>query len=161
MINRFSPADRKVRDANTKHIYKTIDPDTYAVCTVHQGLWHKTDKGSHYEAGDKIIYEDLCAKFRRRLSKTVYGNRYTKSKKLIPMAGTLEGDGKREHYHINFFVKRPEWLSDPYFHYLFLNCWYSYDWAHKHPKYAVEYKARTADCVGYGNKQGSETLLVF
>jgi hypothetical protein len=159
--------EQRVRRAIRKWIYKEIKPDVYAVCTVHQGLWRKTPKGSHYEVGDKILYEKVCSTFRHRLSKIVYGNRYDKSKKssngpkLIPMSGTLEGNGKSEHYHINLFVKRPEWLSDPFFHYLFLECWYSLEWAHTHPKYAVEYKAREADCVGYGLKQGSETLLTF
>lgn len=77
------------------------------------------------------------------------------------MSGTLEGDGNAKHHHLNFFLKRPDWLAFEDFETLFEGIWSKYDWAHKNPNYAVKFKERTGDCVGYGLKEGSQTLLVF
>lgn len=161
MVNPFSPNDRKVRDAQRNWIYKEVEPDIFAVCTVYQGIWHDNGRFRTYQAGDEITYEKMAIGFRHRLSKVVYRNCYKRHKKLIDMSGSLEGNGDDRHYHFNFFIKRPEWWTFRDFETLFKETWSKYDWAHKSPKYAVKFQERTGDCVGYGLKEGSQTLLVF
>lgn len=161
-------AETNVRKTIKGWIYEDVQPDIYAVCTAYQGLWRENGIYRTYEAGDHILYEKLASSFRHRLSKAVYPSCYKKYQKrkkkcpkLIPMSGTLEGDGKGRHYHLNFFVKRPAWMMFGDFEALFKSAWSQSEWAHRHSDHAVKFQERRADCVGYGLKEGSQTLLVF
>lgn len=161
------PIELEQRLAKRNWIVRDTNPDIYVVCTMYKGLWHDNGRSSTYQRGDVIGHQKLACSLRHRLSKAVYGNRYDKTKKrtgtpmLLPMAGTLEGDGLYEHFHFNLFLKRPQWLTFQQFKALFHEIWFVYPWAHRSEKHAVYFEEITDECFWYSLKQGSDTLLIL
>lgn len=80
---------------------------------------------------------------------------------LLPMAGTLEGNGYDEHFHFNLFLKRPDWMTFQEFKALFFQVWFFYPWAHRNENHAVKFEEITGECFWYSLKQGSDTLLIL
>lgn len=156
-----------------------LAPNVYAVATLKQAI--KVDhKGSAFSIpGDPHIYESGYDQFIRRLSRRIYGRAYRRYGKIIPNATTLEGSGaghrltNRRHrasltfmdsvqgvgdgvrYHLNFMLRRPDWLPFEELRSCFMEVWHRSDWAMPD----VFQEERTGDCIAYALKDGPQTLL--
>lgn len=153
-------AEANVREAAARWIYENVNPNIYAVCSVQQSILVDRAKDFSYLAGDTELFQKVGTALRHNLSKKLHPNRYRKTKKLVPMAGTLEGDGINRRYHLNLFIKRPGWCPYEDFRMIFLETWCKCDWATR-SKNAIYYAERKGDCVRYSLKEGSDTLLIF
>ena len=150
--------EHALKAAQIQWIEETVQPDIYAVCTLKQSFGIMGDKGPVFTKGDRYRYERLCEQFHKRLSKEIVGaKRWRKSKTRIPLAATLENKGASGEFHLNFYARRPHWMSFEEFRDAFLGVWFDIEWSRPN----TYFKKRTGKCVIYGHKEGSATLLVF
>jgi len=76
--------------------------------------------------GDRITAQSVGRRFTNRYNSAVGFNNFRKRKdprKRAVMIAMLEGDGKSEHLHYHFALKKPDDMSNAEFTFLVQNCW--------------------------------------
>lgn len=139
-------------EAAAQDIEQRIDPNIYAVCTLKQAV----PCGNQLVRGDLVQYAVEAARFIRRLSKRVYGkSNYARTKKELPAAVTLEGDGNNRRFHFNVLIRKPDWISHADFKAVFIKEWSRMQWGRND----VYFEERYDDCVRYSLKEGANSLI--
>jgi hypothetical protein len=139
-------------EAWARHIEAYVQPDMYGVGTLKQAIVN----GNVMIKGDPYRYQEIAKQFIIRLSSRINGRtNFERHRTEIPAAVTLEGDGSIKRFHLNFLIKKPEWLSWVDFTSMFRIEWDRLDWSRDD----LDLNARTGDCVRYSLKEGPDSLI--
>lgn len=135
---------------------QALRPNFAMTTTLCQAIAFYDATGHGRVSGDAIQYAGACDQFVRRLSKLTYGKTaFRRSKKLIPYAVVLEGDGLNKRYHLHWMLRRPDWVPPIKFEDMCTSSWLASPWAMTDIK-LEEIEGRW---VGYCCKEGPEALL--
>ena len=144
---------RYVVEAQARWIEEMIRPDIFAVPTLKKA--RRLDDG--WEWGDRFIYDRAAATSLNNLSRTIFKNAYRRFGKQIPVATTIEGNRFDMRYHLNFLIRKPDFMSFEDFEQAFRSEWSKNDWALPD----LTFEERTGDCVRYALKEGPDSLLML
>jgi hypothetical protein len=145
----------KLRSEYARHLDTVIKPNVAVTATLCQSRSYENDRGSTWMPGEPIAYEGILTGLTNRLSAVVLGNAYRRYGKRLRVAGSLEGDGVGQAFHLHVCIHRPDGQDPAKFAGQLRTVWAESPWL----KQDLDVQEIHGNWVWYTTKRGPEALL--